>query len=197
MKLSFEGSEDKKNLVTEDPKDPDYIDDQYLASLDERGQLLKDLMISWRSMFIVLNTRSKNRVQSGKSLVKFTPGEGQGRVLMRLGANDGITQAVLAHELDITPQTLGIHLHKLEAQGLVKRAKSEQDGRAMLVYLTVKGKRALYALEEEEKYSGSMFEIFDTQELVQFKEFVERLDKRLREEINASSGVDALLKKVE
>lgn len=197
MELRYDGSDERENLVTRDPQDRDYIADEYLESLDERGELLKELIISWRSMFIVLNTRSKARVTSGRSLVKFSPGEGQGMVLMRLGAHNGITQAQLARELDITPQTLGTHLRKLEEQGLIARKKDPDDRRALLVKLTPKGKKALHALQAEEQFSGSMFEVFTMEEMAELKYLVEKLDKRLRDEIEASNTAAVLLHREE
>lgn len=181
---------EKDGFVTNDPNSPDYIADLYIESLEDKGEVLKGLIVSWRSMFAALNTRSKMRHESNRSLVKFNPLEGQGRVLALLESSEGKTQVELAQELEIKPQTLGAHLKKLEGQELIERKKDATDGRALLVFLTPKGHEALRALRAESEYSGSMFEALTTDEMLQLKTLVEKLDRRLREEIKVSSTAE-------
>lgn len=193
MANNFMVASEKDGFMTHDPKSPDFIADAYLEELDDKGEVLKELIVSWRSMLAALNTRSRMRRESNRSFVKFNPLEGQGRVLASLENSEGKSQVELAQELDIKPQTLGAHLKKLEAHGLVERRKDTSDGRALLVFLTQKGRDALDALRAESEYSGSMFEALTAEEMLVLKALVEKLDRRLREEIEVSKNAGAFL----
>ena len=120
------------------------------------------------------------------------PFHGQGRVLRALIDRDGTTQAGLAEALEITPQTLSVSLKKLVRDGLVEQESSELDRRAKLLHLTAKGKEVEQVLEEQAKYSGSMFEAFDLDEAIQFKVLLEKLCAHLRKEIEVSDVKERL-----
>lgn len=176
-------------------KKKDEITDEYLASQGTRAQLIKENILTWREMLGALKRRSAERCKRGDSMVKYDPIKGQGRVLYELMGVEGITQAGLSQRLGITPQTLGEHIKKLESAGLVARARDEADTRALRVSLTDKGVRAGRALQDEERYSGSMFEVFDEDELSQLKTLIAKLTMRLEEEYAAAKAYDALLGK--
>ena len=77
--------------------------------------------------------------------------QGQGRVLMMVHSNEGISQKELAFSLGIRPQSLSEMLVKLEEDGLVLRKKSEEDARVTNVFLTDAGRERAEAIEAGHK----------------------------------------------
>ncbi|WP_052849237.1 MarR family winged helix-turn-helix transcriptional regulator [Streptomyces avicenniae] len=68
---------------------------------------------------------------------------GQELVLMRLGEEDGQPQSRLVHALDLDPSTVSRTVQRLERKGLLTRAPSPADRRAVLVTLTPEGRALL------------------------------------------------------
>jgi DNA-binding MarR family transcriptional regulator len=64
----------------------------------------------------------------------------------------------LAAHMDVTEATMSIHLSRLEQGGYVKRVRDANDGRRVLLQLTVKGKRV--------KSENSVFDPALTRELI-------------------------------
>jgi DNA-binding MarR family transcriptional regulator len=62
--------------------------------------------------------------------------ESQWRVLARLSANQGVSQAALADIMEIQPITLVRLIDRLEAAGLVERRPAPKDRRAFQLWLT-------------------------------------------------------------
>lgn len=175
-----------------DPR-KDEILDEYLATQGDRAQLIKENILVWRRMFNALTMRSQERFRRGDSMVKYSPGKGQGGVLYELAQTGSATQAELSQRLGIKPQTLSGYVKKLEAAGLITRKRSKKDTRAFDVSLTSAGKKACQALEKEESYSGSMFEVFTKEELAQLKSLMAKLAERLEEEYSAAKAYDAFI----
>ncbi len=71
-----------------------------------------------------------------------SPLRGQGRVLSILKMQPTISQKQLSYLLDMRQQSLSELLAKLERNGLIERAPSEDDRRAAVVSLTDKGREA-------------------------------------------------------
>lgn len=69
----------------------------------------------------------------------FTPE--QYMVLLHLGELQGSTQIELAQRSFTNPNTMSDILRRLEAAGLVRRVPHEQDGRALRVEITNRGKK--------------------------------------------------------
>jgi DNA-binding MarR family transcriptional regulator len=69
------------------------------------------------------------------------------RVLYRLLAKDGRPVGELARLTGIELSTLSRVVSRMEARGLVRRAKSDQDAREVIVFLTPKGR----ALAQKER----------------------------------------------
>jgi DNA-binding MarR family transcriptional regulator len=60
-------------------------------------------------------------------------------VLAILSHRDGMTQTVLASDLELTKVAIGSLIDRLEASGFVERRADERDARARRVYLTEEG----------------------------------------------------------
>lgn len=83
--------------------------------------------------------------------------EGHGPLFAFLPA-DGARLTELAHRARMTKQSMGELVHELEALGYVRRTPDPSDGRAKLVTLTAKGRRAaragVEAVSDEERAWG-------------------------------------------
>lgn len=105
---------------------------------------------------------------------------GQARVLTMVSMQEGINQKDLAFLLGIRPQTLGEMLQKLEAAGLVQRAKSETDGRAIEVTLTDEGRaRAAEIAERRALAAADIFAVLSDEEKEQLAVILDKLGAEL------------------
>ena len=78
------------------------------------------------------------------------PTRGRGRVIALLKLKDGVSTREMAEILGIRVSSVNEVVAKLEKDGYVERARSEEDGRVVLVKLTDKGR--------EERQGGDSFE---------------------------------------
>lgn len=79
------------------------------------------------------------RARSGSHLARIGLHPGQESVLKSLADEDGQTMSRLAHTLGVQPPTVTKMVSRLSAQGLVRRAASDTDGRLARVHLTEAG----------------------------------------------------------
>ncbi|MGO8693405.1 MAG: MarR family winged helix-turn-helix transcriptional regulator [Rectinemataceae bacterium] len=113
--------------------------------------------------------------------------QGQGRVLALLKLKPEVSQKELSTILDIRSQSLGELLAKLERQGYVTRTPSEEDRRGMNISLTEAGKIESEKQDEKADFD-SFFDCLETEEQKKLGESLERLSRRLEEEIAAAGG---------
>lgn len=71
----------------------------------------------------------------------------EARAIMYLGANEGVSQTVLARLLDIRPITLTRLLDKLEADDFIARQRNPDDRRAHLLRLKPRGRTVIRGVE--------------------------------------------------
>jgi DNA-binding MarR family transcriptional regulator len=84
-----------------------------------------------------------HRSRSGAHLSRIGLHPGQESVLKALADLDGQTMSQLAQILAVQPPTVTKMITRLAAQGLVRRAASESDGRLARVYLTEEGRERI------------------------------------------------------
>lgn len=72
----------------------------------------------------------------------------QWRVLVHLGARQGINQKALAEILELDTVTLSRHVDRLEASGWLERRRDPNDRRAWLIFLCEKARPTLARMEE-------------------------------------------------
>jgi DNA-binding MarR family transcriptional regulator len=65
----------------------------------------------------------------------------QGGLLLLIGDNPGLPQAAFARLLDVEPPSLAQTLSPLVESGLVERRRDAQDGRAMALQLSARGRQ--------------------------------------------------------
>lgn len=79
------------------------------------------------------------------------------RILRLIGEKEPVSQINLAELLSIRPQSLSEQLAKLEKEGLILRAPSDQDKRVTLVSLTEQGKQRALEVEAARAEQGAAF----------------------------------------
>ncbi|MCA9223613.1 MAG: MarR family transcriptional regulator, partial [Planctomycetales bacterium] len=65
------------------------------------------------------------------------------RVLAHVARTEGISQVTLAQRLEISAMTLGKHLERMEAAGLIQRQRDAHDRRAWNVFVTERARPKL------------------------------------------------------
>lgn len=114
------------------------------------------------------------------------PMKGQGRVLAILKLQPVISQKELSYLLDMRQQSLSELLAKLEKNGFITRAPSQEDKRVTMVTLTEEGRAAAEANPDEEADLGRAFDGFTPEEQAQFGEYLDRLCDALEETLGAA-----------
>ncbi|HEY4114434.1 MAG TPA: MarR family transcriptional regulator [Rhizomicrobium sp.] len=90
-------------------------------------------------------------------------------VLWLIGANGGVSQIMLAKELDMDRASMMAIIDKLEDRGLITRERSRHDARRQELFLTPKGRKMLAqskaALAKHEHWMTSRFSDAEAAEL--------------------------------
>lgn len=121
--------------------------------------------------------RSYNAIWYGKNFGGLDPQQGQGRILSTLWKRRSVSQRELGDILDIRPQSLGELLQKLEANGYIRRHRSETDRRILIVELTAKGET--FQLRKPDY--DEIFIDLSTREKTTLKMCLEKISERLTE----------------
>ena len=100
---------------------------------------------------------------------------GQGRVLSLLKLQPEISQKELSYLLDMRSQSLGELLAKLEKNGYITRAPSEQDRRVMEIKLTDAGKEAADETEKQQEDFGKVLDFLSDEEKHQLSSVLEHI----------------------
>jgi MarR family transcriptional regulator, transcriptional regulator for hemolysin len=109
------------------------------------GSLPETFTLALEAVAFVKALRKKLVIEFEMAGLALTPGEA--RVLIFLGHNEGLRQSQLAHMVSCDPMTLVGILDRLEAGGLVIRARDEADRRAKCVHLEPQGKALVRRVE--------------------------------------------------
>ena len=113
----------------------------------------------------------------GKNFGGLDPQQGQGRILSTLWKRRSVTQKELGKILNVRPQSLGELLQKLEANGYIRRRRSETDKRLLIVELTAKGETFQLLKPDYEE----LFIALDARERATLNKCLEKISKRLNE----------------
>ncbi|OZG68371.1 hypothetical protein BAQU_0188 [Bifidobacterium aquikefiri] len=106
---------------------------------------------------------------------------GQGRVLLTLTLQSTVSQRDLATILGLSRQALGQLLGKLEAKGYISRKPSDGDKRVAMVEITEKGVKAAHQLHETMQHAADAFDCLNSEELVQFSGYLQRIIDNIEE----------------
>lgn len=73
---------------------------------------------------------------------------GQDQIMLALSHVDGQTPGQLATKLGVRPPTITKTINRLQAQGVLDKRASEEDGRQAHVFLTERGRDAIRSIEK-------------------------------------------------
>ncbi|MDR1124336.1 MAG: MarR family transcriptional regulator [Elusimicrobiota bacterium] len=118
-----------------------------------------------------------------------SPHRGQGRVLAILKMQPEISQKDLGYLLDMRAQSLGELLAKLEKNGFITRAQSEEDQRVMNIKLTEKGAQAAAGAAEQDEEEG-FFSTITRDEEKTLGAILDKVIKELESKTGAPEGED-------
>lgn len=99
------------------------------------------------------------------------PQRGQGRILATLKSQPEISQKDLGYLLDITAQSLGTFLSKLEKKGFITRTPSEIDRRVINIKLTKAGRE----VAGQEISYDRIFDCLNNEEQDHLSEYFKRI----------------------
>ena len=105
---------------------------------------------------------------------------GRGRVLALLKMRDGLSTREMANVLDIRVSSLNETIARMEAEGLVERRQSEEDGRIQLLFLTDAGRAAE---QPELDLPKCLLSDFTDEELQTLDSYLDRMCAKLQEEL--------------
>jgi len=110
--------------------------------------------------------------------------QGQGKILLALSQNDGLSQKELATRLDLTAQSTAEFVNKLVKKHLVTKEKSTTDRRKTIIRLTDAGRKS--ATKEAAKVPEFLKGLTDT-ELDQLTKILTKMNDSLYDEINTAN----------
>ena len=135
----------------------------------------KDLTKSMLEMYSLLHRY--HMMWYGQKFGGLDPWQGQGKILSALKNKQAISQKELGFALDIRAQSLGELLHKLEANGYIKRYRSKTDKRALVVKLTEKGE----TFQDQKPDYEEIFIGLSKTERKDLQESLDKISEELRE----------------
>ncbi|QGZ37340.1 MarR family winged helix-turn-helix transcriptional regulator [Stappia indica] len=97
--------------------------------------------------FRLAQTAKAHRSRAGIHLSRIGLHPGQEAVLKVLSEGDGQTMSQLAAVLSVQPPTITKMVTRLSAQGFLRRAASETDGRLARVFLTDEGRALVETID--------------------------------------------------
>jgi DNA-binding MarR family transcriptional regulator len=99
-------------------------------------------------------------------------------VLWLIGANGGVSQIMLAKELDMDRASMMAIIDKLEDRGLITRERSRHDARRQELFLTPKGRKMLTQSKASlAKHEHWMTSRFSESEATELKHLLKRIRK--------------------
>jgi DNA-binding MarR family transcriptional regulator len=150
--------------------------------------MTKDLDTGLRFGFLIHDVSRLRRVVVDRSLKPLGITRSQWWVLAFLSRRDGMKQAALAGDLDLTRVAIGGLLDRLEAGGFVERRADLTDGRARRVFLTKAGARLVSTIRAGvERIEAEILSRISEKDLRQAAATLLTLKETLLEKI----GVDA------
>ena len=126
------------------------------------NELNEKLMEQFRKYQVLMHQGMRRFAPRGP---KEDPHHGQGKVLVMLAENDGVSQKLLTEQSGIRPASLSELIIKLERNGLVERQRNEEDKRNRNVYLTEEGRALAVTIKSRKDESADfLFDVLSEEE---------------------------------
>jgi DNA-binding MarR family transcriptional regulator len=154
--------------------------------------MTKDLNSGLRFGFLIHDVSRLRRIVVDRSLRPLGITRSQWWVLAFLSRRDGMKQAALANDLDLTRVAIGGLLDRLETGGFVERRADTSDGRARRVFLTRAGAKLVSGIREGvERIELEMLTRIPEKDLNQAAATLLVLKETLLEKIGEEGEVDS------
>ena len=109
--------------------------------------------------------------------------QGQHKMLMCISDNNFYSQKEIAAHMKISTATVAVSLKKLEKGGYIEKIVDENDNRLNKIVLTDKAKSVVeYSRQVFDNMEESMFKDFSDKEKEQLIEYLERIERNLKNE---------------
>lgn len=105
---------------------------------EDRNAIDEMLTSTFNSILRIEERSLNNRLTEGLSITEL-------HTICAIGLHEANPMNVIANRLNVTLATLTVMINKLDKRGYVKRERSEEDRRQVLVSLTTKGRKAMRA----------------------------------------------------
>lgn len=126
------------------------------------NELNEKLMEQFRKYQVLMHQGMRRFAPRGP---KEDQHHGQGKVLVMLAENDGVSQKLLTEQSGIRPASLSELIIKLERNGLVERQRNEEDKRNRNVYLTDDGRALAETIKSRKDESADfLFDVLSEEE---------------------------------
>lgn len=126
------------------------------------NELNEKLMEQFRKYQVLIHQGMRRFAPRGP---KEDQHHGQGKVLVMLAENDGVSQKLLTEQSGIRPASLSELIIKLERNGLVERQRNEEDKRNRNVYLTDDGRALAETIKSRKDESADfLFDVLSEEE---------------------------------
>ena len=126
------------------------------------NELNEKLMEQFRKYQVLMHQGMRRFAPRGP---KEDPHHGQGKVLVMLAENDGVSQKLLTEQSGIRPASLSELIIKLERNRLVERQRNEEDKRNRNVYLTEEGRALAETIKSRKDESADfLFDVLSEEE---------------------------------
>jgi DNA-binding MarR family transcriptional regulator len=129
-----------------------------------------------RTFYLIRQVSSVIRTVIERGLAELGITPAQYTLMNWLAQREGVTSAMLARALQVSPQSMSTMISALHDKGLVARRNDSTNKRILLISLTTAGKAALEACDRvvdglEDEYFGQL----RATELIAFRETLEGL----------------------
>ncbi|WP_429971071.1 MarR family winged helix-turn-helix transcriptional regulator [Fructilactobacillus sp. Tb1] len=133
--------------------------------------------------FELVNKIYDDVVKQSKNSQKLTA-QGQGKILLLLSQEDQLREKEIAKELNMSPQSVGEFVNKLQKRNMVRVFKSEQDKRIKLVSITEEGREAINNIDKD---VPSFVKVLSDEELESLEKIYDKMIDNMYSKINEDS----------
>jgi DNA-binding MarR family transcriptional regulator len=134
--------------------------------------------------FELVNRIYDDVVKQSKNRQKLTA-QGQGKILLLLSQESELREKEIAQELNMSPQSVGEFVNKLQKRNMVRVFKSEKDKRIKLVSITDEG---LTAINNIDKDVPSFIKVLSDEELESLERIYDKMIDNMYSKINENSS---------
>ncbi|KOY72822.1 putative Transcription regulator (putative) [Apilactobacillus kunkeei] len=134
--------------------------------------------------FEIVNRIYDDIFKQSKNSQKITT-QGQGKILLLLSQENRLREKEIAKELDMSPQSVGEFVNKLQKKNMVEIFRSEKDKRIKLVSITSTGLSALDSIDED---IPNFVKVLSDKDLENLEQIYSKMIDSMYDSINENSS---------